>query len=166
MLLLVVLLCAFPIPAYAQDNVIEKPLMVLGTPERDGKPVALDATILTTDPATPRPAIVLAHGFGGTKRDSEPTARTLALAGYTVIIYTARGFGNSGGLIHLDNPSYEGADARKLVDLAASRPEVAKNGDDPVIGASGCDRARLHVAQSATSAFPAVPGGRHSRLAR
>jgi len=137
MLLLVALLCAFPIPAYAQDKVIEKPLMVLGTPEPDGKPVALDATILTTDPATPRPAIVLAHGFGGTKRDSEPTARKLALAGYTVIIYTARGFGNSGGLIHLDNPSYEGADARKLVDLAASRPEVAKNGDDPVIGFAG-----------------------------
>ena len=107
MLLLVALLCAFPIPAYAQDKVIEKPLMVLGTPEPDGKPVALDATILTTDPATPRPAIVLAHGFGGTKHDSESTARTLALAGYTVIIYTARGFGNSGGLIHLDNPSYE-----------------------------------------------------------
>ena len=46
MLLLVALLCAVPIPAYAQDKVIEKPLMVLGTPEPDGKPVALDATIL------------------------------------------------------------------------------------------------------------------------
>jgi ABC-2 type transport system ATP-binding protein len=92
---------------------------------------------LTIDPATPRPAIVLAHGFGGTKADSEPTARTLALAGYTVIIYTARGFGASGGLIHLDNPAYEGADARKLIDLAASRPEVAKDGNDPVIGFAG-----------------------------
>ncbi len=125
------------VPAYAQDQVIETPLMVLGTPESDGTPVALDTTILTTDPATPRPAIVLAHGFGGTKADSEPTARTLALAGYTVIIYTARGFGASGGLIHLDNPAYEGADARKLIDLAASRPEVAKDGDDPVIGFAG-----------------------------
>jgi ABC-2 type transport system ATP-binding protein len=125
------------VPAHAQDQVIETPLMVLGAPETDGTPVALDTTILTTDPATPRPAIVLAHGFGGTKADSEPTARTLALAGYTVIIYTARGFGASGGLIHLDNPAYEGADARKLVDLAASRPEVAKDGNDPVIGFAG-----------------------------
>ena len=80
---------------------------------------------------------MLAHGFGGTKADSEPTARTLALAGYTVIIYTARGFGASGGRIHLNNPAYEGADARKLIDLAASRPEVAKDGDDPVIGFAG-----------------------------
>jgi ABC-2 type transport system ATP-binding protein len=117
---------------------IETELMVAGTPEADGKPVKLDTTILTTDPATPRPAIVLAHGFGGTKADSEPTARTLARDGYTVIIYTARGFGRSGGRIHLDNPAYEGADARKLVDLAASRSEVAKEGNnDPVIGFAG-----------------------------
>ena len=125
------------VPAYAQDQVIETELRVQGTPEADGKPVKLDATILTTDPATPRPAIVLAHGFGGTKNDSEPTARTLALAGYTVIIYTARGFGASGGRIHLDHPAYEGADARRLVDLAADRPEVAKDGDDPLVGFAG-----------------------------
>ena len=54
-----------------------------------------------------------------------------------MIIYTARGFGASGGRIHLDNPAYEGADARKLIDLAARRPEVAKDGDDPVIGFAG-----------------------------
>jgi ABC-2 type transport system ATP-binding protein len=137
LLLTVALLAAIPIPAHAQDQVIETELMVPGTPEPDGKSVKLDATILTTDPASPRPAIVLAHGFGGTKSDSEPTARTLALTGYTVIIYTARGFGASGGLIHLDNPAYEGADARKLIDLAAGRPEVAKDGDDPVIGFAG-----------------------------
>jgi ABC-2 type transport system ATP-binding protein len=137
LLLIIALLCAFPLPAYGENNVIETALMVPGTPEADGRPVKLDASILTTDPAEPRPAIVLAHGFGGTKDDSEPTARTLAMAGYTVIIYTARGFGKSGGRIHLDNPAYEGADASKLVDLAASRPEVAKEGNDPVIGFAG-----------------------------
>ncbi|HET9304307.1 MAG TPA: alpha/beta fold hydrolase [Propionibacteriaceae bacterium] len=137
LMLIVALLAGIPILAHAQDQVIKTELMVAGTPEADGKPIKLDATILTTDPATPRPAVVLAHGFGGTKNDSEPTARSLALAGYTVIIYTARGFGASGGRIHLNNPAYEGADARKLIDLAASRPEVAKVGDDPVIGFAG-----------------------------
>ena len=136
-LIVALLSVVIPIPAYAQEHVIETALKVPGTREPDGKPVELDVSILTTDPSTPRPAIVLAHGFGGTNADSEPTARTLALAGYTVIIYTARGFGASGGLIHLDNPAYEGADARKLVDFAASRPEIAKNGDDPVIGFAG-----------------------------
>ena len=96
-------------PAYAADQVIATELLVPGTPEADGEPVDLDATILTTAPATPRPAIVLAHGFGGTKIDSEPTARTLALAGYTVIIYTARGFGASGGRIHLEPSRVRGS---------------------------------------------------------
>jgi ABC-2 type transport system ATP-binding protein len=137
LILVALSLICLAVPAYAADQVIATELLVPGTPEADGEPVGLDATILTTDPATPRPAIVLAHGFGGTKTDSEPTARTLALAGYTVIIYTARGFGASGGRIHLNHPAYEGADARKLIDLAASRPEVAKDGDDPVIGFSG-----------------------------
>ena len=36
-----------------------------------------------------------------------------------MITYTARGFGDSGGLIHLDNPAYEGADAQRLIDFAA-----------------------------------------------
>jgi ABC-2 type transport system ATP-binding protein len=137
--LLIVAMCCgvVTVPAYAQDKVIETALKVAATPEADGKPVELDASILTTDPAKPRPAIVLAHGFGGTKIDSEQTARTLARDGYTVIIYTARGFGASGGRIHLDNPAYEGADAVKLVNMAATRPEVAKEGDDPVIGFAG-----------------------------
>ena len=57
--------------------------------------------------------------------------------GYTVITYTARGFGGSGGLIHLGNPAYEGRDAVRVVDEAAARPEVAKDGGDPVIGFAG-----------------------------
>ena len=131
-LLIVASLVGIPVPAYPADRVIETALMVSGTPEADGKPVKLDTTILTTDPATPRPAKSMCQHDGG------PTARTLARDGYTVIIYTARGFGRSGGRIHLDNPAYEGADARKLVDLAATRPEVAKEGNnDPVIGFAG-----------------------------
>jgi ABC-2 type transport system ATP-binding protein len=80
LLLIVALLGGVTFPAYAADQVIATELLVPGTPEADGEPVDLDATILTTAPATPRPAIVLAHGFGGTKIDSEPKARTHALA--------------------------------------------------------------------------------------
>ncbi len=80
---------------------------------------------------------MLAHGFGGTKADSAGTASTLARSGYTVITYTARGFGRSGGRIHLDNPAYEGVDTTRIVDLAAGRPEVEKRAGDPVIGFAG-----------------------------
>ena len=39
-------------------------------PEPDGTPVSLDATIYTPDDSTGRlPAVLLAHGFGGSKAD-------------------------------------------------------------------------------------------------
>ena len=123
--------------AAAADPVTQTTLSAVGTPEADGQPVRLDVTLWTTDPQTPRPTVVLAHGFGGTKADSAPVARTLARDGYAVLTYTARGFGASGGLIHLDDPAYEGADAVRLVDLAARRPEVLHTGDDPVVGFAG-----------------------------
>jgi ABC-2 type transport system ATP-binding protein len=125
------------VPAYAEDQVIETELRIDGTPEPDGRPVPLDLTIMTTDPGVARPAVVLAHGFGGTKDDTAETGRTLARDGYTAITFTARGFGGSGGLIHLNHPDYEGADARRIIDFAAARPEVSKAGQDPVIGFAG-----------------------------
>ena len=123
--------------AAAAETVSEQTFTVAGTLEADGRAVPLDVTLLTTDPADARPAVVLAHGFGGTKADSLPVARDLARAGYAAIVYTARGFGASGGRIHLDAPAYEGADAVKIVDFAATRPEVRSAGGDPVIGFAG-----------------------------
>ena len=126
------------LPAYADDApVTEITLQTPGTPEPDGAPLTLDTSLWTTDPGVAKPAIVLAHGFGGSKADAAPIAQTLARTGYTVITYTARGFGASGGLIHLGNPSYEGRDAVRVVDEAASRPEVTKVGGDPLIGFAG-----------------------------
>ncbi len=125
-------------PAAAEDEtVIETSFNVPTKAEADGRPVNLDTSVLTTDPGAARPTVVLAHGFGGSKTDTAEVGRTLARDGYTVITYTARGFGRSGGLIHLDNPAYEGVDARRLIDFAAERPEVARAGNDPVIGFAG-----------------------------
>jgi ABC-2 type transport system ATP-binding protein len=135
---LVILAALPPRLAVAVDQrVVETTLTVAGTPEPDGRAVRLDVTLMTTDPATPRPAVVLAHGFGGSKVDSAPMARALARDGYTVLTYTARGFGASGGLTHLDDPGFEGEDAVRMVDLAASRPEVVRSGGDPVVGFAG-----------------------------
>jgi ABC-2 type transport system ATP-binding protein len=66
---LVALIMVLPIPAWAEERVIETELQISGTPEPDGDPVKLDVTVLTTDPAKPKPGIVLAHGFGGSKLD-------------------------------------------------------------------------------------------------
>ena len=44
-----------------------------------------------------------------------------------MLTYSARGFGTSGGLIHLDAPEYEVADASKLIDYLATQAVVRKD---------------------------------------
>ena len=109
---------------------------IAGTPEA-GAPVGLDTTVYL--PATtPAPAVLLAHGFGGSKADLDSEARSLARHGYVVLAYTARGFGRSGGLIHLDAPAYEVADASRLVSYLATLPQVRKDSPgDPRVGVAG-----------------------------
>lgn len=146
-LLALLLACGLlSVPAAARaDDVVETPVRIAGTPEpagepggNDGGPMELDASVFTARPGEPQPAVVLSHGFNGSKGDSAETARRLAAGGYTVITYTARGFGASGGLIHLDHPDFEVADLTKIIDYAATLPEVQRTGDnDPVIGLAG-----------------------------
>ena len=122
--------------ATSTPAVATKSVFVAGTPEA-GAPVGLDATVYL--PAnTPAPAILLAHGFGGSKTDLDSEARSLARHGYVVLAYTARGFGRSGGLIHLDAPSFEVADASKLISYLATLPQVLKDAPgDPRVGVAG-----------------------------
>jgi ABC-2 type transport system ATP-binding protein len=106
---------------------------VAGTPE-GSTPVRLDTTLYLPE-HTPAPAVLLAHGFGGTKDSVAGQARTLAEHGYVVLTYTARGFGRSGGLIHLDAPGYEVHDASLLVDYLSTHKSV-EAGKIGVAGAS------------------------------
>ena len=113
-------------------------LRVPGVPEPGGPPVTLDATLYVPDLAGPLPAVLLAHGFGGSKDDLAEDARQLARHGYVVLAYTARGFGASGGLVHLDAPEFEVADARRMLDVLAGRREVLQDGPgDPRVGVAG-----------------------------
>jgi ABC-2 type transport system ATP-binding protein len=101
-------------------------------------PVRLDATLYLPQGVARAPAVMLAHGFGGSKADVAQQAQRLAGRGYVVLAWTSRGFGRSGGLIHLDAPDYEVADASRLIDLLASRPEVQLDGPgDPRVGVAG-----------------------------
>ena len=122
--------------ASSTGAIATRSLLVAGTPEA-GSAVELDATVYF--PAqTPAPAILLAHGFGGSKTDLRSQARSLAQHGYVVLAYTARGFGRSGGLIHLDAPAYEVADASKLISYLATLPQVLKDAPgDPHVGVAG-----------------------------
>lgn len=113
-------------------------LTVTDGPARDER-VDIDATLyLPERHRLPAPAILVAHGFGGSKDSVVSDARELAEHGFVVLAYSARGFGRSTGEIALNSPDYEVADARQLVDWLATQPEVRKDGpNDPRVGVTG-----------------------------
>ncbi|WP_345675880.1 alpha/beta fold hydrolase [Yinghuangia aomiensis] len=100
--------------------------------------IPLDTTVYWPDTGAPAPALLLGHGFGGSKLSVRAEAQDYARRGYVVMTWSARGFGASGGAIALDQPDYEVADARALVDWLTARPEVKSDGPgDPRVGAAG-----------------------------
>jgi len=123
----------------ANAQLAPETLKILGarTALTDPTQVVLDADLyLPTE--LPAPAVVLAHGFGGTKNSSAAFAKQLQTAGYVVLTYTARGFGNSTGSISMNSKEFEIADAQKIIDFLTTRAEVKlDSATDPVVGFAG-----------------------------
>ncbi|MET9785350.1 alpha/beta fold hydrolase [Streptomyces canus] len=115
-----------PAPVHREDQV-----MAL-----DG--VRIDTSYFTSSDAGRRPAVLLAHGFGGSKDDVRQQAENLARDGYAVLTWSARSFGRSTGKIGLNDPKGEVQDVRKLIDWLARQPQVQldKPGD-PRVGVAG-----------------------------
>ncbi|WP_406285854.1 alpha/beta fold hydrolase [Embleya sp. NBC_00896] len=142
--LLVVIVAVLGVGALAGDDA---PSPVRSSEQRvevaagpgDPARIGIDTTLFTPPGAHERaPAVLLAHGFGGSKAELQRDAEALARSGYVVLTYSARGFGGSQGQIMLDQPDYEVADARALIDWLASRPEVRLDGPgDPRVGVAG-----------------------------
>ncbi|WP_323096067.1 alpha/beta fold hydrolase [Intrasporangium sp. YIM S08009] len=105
--------------------------------EPDGTPVRLDVSVYPQTTGR-HPVVLLAHGFGGSKDSVAVQAVELQERGYVVVTWSARGHGASGGRIHLDDPQFEVADARAMLDLAAARPDVELDASgDPRAGVMG-----------------------------
>ncbi len=113
----------------------------MAMPEKPGseKKVRIDTSFFTSDSTSGRrPAVLLSHGFGGSKNDVRAQAEQLARDGYAVMTWSARGFGKSTGKIGLNDPDGEVADARRLIDWLAQRPEVKLDkAGDPRVGMAG-----------------------------
>ncbi len=123
--------------APAADPIAPEASTVTVGPEPDGTAVRLDVSVWPQSSGR-HPVVLLAHGFGGTKDSMTSQANELHDRGYVVIAWSARGHGQSGGRIHLNDPAYEIADARALLDLAAKRSDVELDGpDDPRAGVMG-----------------------------
>ncbi|GAA2501000.1 CocE/NonD family hydrolase [Streptomyces longisporus] len=111
---------------------------------RTDRIMAMDGVRIDTSYFTPgstggrHPAVLLAHGFGGSKQDFRQQAEDLASDGYVVLTWSARGFGKSTGKIGLNDPQGEVADVSKLIDWLAKQPQVQldKPGD-PRVGVAG-----------------------------
>ena len=107
-------------------------------PEADGSDVELDTTTFLPAGGGRHPAVLLTHGLGGSKDDVVDQAQSLTRRGYVVLTYSARGFGASGGLVHVADPDFEIADSRAMIDLLAERDDVLLDADgDPRVGLVG-----------------------------
>ncbi|MEW2635575.1 alpha/beta fold hydrolase [Streptomyces sp. NPDC048389] len=98
----------------------------------------IDTSYFTAGGDGRRPAVLLGHGFGGSKDDVRAQAEQLARDGYAVLTWSARGFGRSTGQVGLNDPDHEVKDVSRLIDWLATRPEVRLDADgDPRVGMSG-----------------------------
>ncbi|NCV86945.1 MAG: alpha/beta fold hydrolase, partial [Oxalobacteraceae bacterium] len=86
----------------------------------------------------PAPAILIAHGFGGSKDSVESDAKFFASKGFVVMTWSARGFGESTGQIEMNSIDSEVADTRALITQLAKSKNVLLDGEgDPRVGIMG-----------------------------
>lgn len=90
--------------------------------------VSLTASFL---PGENGAAVILSHGYRGSKDELEPVATALNAAGFGVLTYDLRGCGESGGAPTFG--AYEQLDLCAIVDYLETRPEL----DGGRIGAFG-----------------------------
>jgi ABC-2 type transport system ATP-binding protein len=94
------------------------------------------------------PTVLEGHGWAGS-RDTDPNSASsestgnvglgpLRRAGFNVLTWDARGFGNSGGTVSVDAKEFEGRDVSALIDWLAQQPEAKLDGaGDPRVGMTG-----------------------------
>jgi ABC-2 type transport system ATP-binding protein len=105
--------------------------------------IGIDTRLYVPDNATrrsPKPAVLMTHGFGLEKTSAEvvSTARFLAAHGYVVLTYTSSGFGGSGGCITLQSVDWDVKSARQLITkVLASKPYVKRDRRGVVVGTIG-----------------------------
>src|SRR5262245_25467081 len=69
--------------------------------------------------ANPVPMVLHSHGWGGSRTRTASSFQDLLDAGFGVISFDQRGFGESGGKAHVEDPAFEGEDVINIVDYVA-----------------------------------------------
>jgi ABC-2 type transport system ATP-binding protein len=123
---------------------------------RDAKVTSFDGTKINTHffaaeglkPGARAPTVFAGHGYGD-RGETDPNASSeevfgsvgvgpLRRAGFNVLTWDARGFGESGGNVEVDSPDFEGRDVQALINYVSQQPETQldKPGD-PRMGMTG-----------------------------
>lgn len=132
-----------PVTAHA-ESVITK--AVTTTPG-----ISID-TSLYIPSKTPAPAILIAHGFGGSKDSVASDAQYFVSKGYAVLTWTARGFGKSTGQIAMNALDAEVSDTKALISyLAKSRYVTQDKTGDPRVGIMGGSYGGANALMSASA---------------
>ena len=96
--------------------------------------------------ARPAPTVLSGPGWGSGGDTNTSSAGPLGLvtiarlwdAGYNVLTWDPRGFGESTGTVTIDSPDYEGRDVQQLLDWLATQPEAQLDAQrDPRVGMVG-----------------------------
>ena len=114
---------------------------------RDGYVTSFDGTKIVysffPDPALTAgqtaPTVMFGAGYSSARAgSSDATVTALLAAGYNVLTWDPRGFGDSGGDVELDSPAYEARDVSALIDQIAQQPEAQLDAPgDPRLGMVG-----------------------------
>jgi pimeloyl-ACP methyl ester carboxylesterase len=101
----------------------------------DGTTIA--ATVYEPEAEGPHPAVLMTHGWGGSRADMQPLADAYASREFVVLAYDSRGFGESSGAVN-STSELEQQDASALIDWLADRDAVLNDGENnPRIGMDG-----------------------------
>src|SRR3954452_7461146 len=112
----------------------------------DGTPIVL--SFFPSPQGGKAPTILEGHGWGGSRETNQDAASdettgnvgvgALRKAGFNVLTWDSRGFGNSGGTVTVDSPDAEGRDVSALIDWLALQPEAQRDkAGDPRVGMTG-----------------------------
>lgn len=148
LVLLVLLVAAAPAGAAVTTTPVQIPA---SQPDDKGEPVVLDGGLTAPDAGCPCPGVIINHGFLGRWQDSQRITDQLAAAGYVVLRYSSRGFGETPGEVDLMGPK-ETRDLLDAVDWLNAHPLVQRGR----IGQFGGSYGGAHAWALAASGHPAV----------
>ena len=124
---------ALAVPASAAETHTTENACVASVPETDvleAGPVDICFSLHRPAGASadaPVPVVLHSHGWGGSRSRSASSFTKWLDAGIGVLSFDQRGFGESGGKAHVEDPAFEGEDTIRMIDVVAAQDWVAKN---------------------------------------